>query len=57
MALATLILPHIGAGDDEMLVCGMALGYADTDAAVNTFPHAARAGARLYALAGLRSYF
>jgi nitroreductase len=33
----TLILPHIGAGDDEMLVCGMALGYADTDAAVNTF--------------------
>jgi hypothetical protein len=24
-----IILPHIGAGADEMLVCGMALGYAD----------------------------
>jgi nitroreductase len=32
-----LILPHIGAGDDEMLVCGMALGYADESAAVNGF--------------------
>jgi len=34
---AKIILPHIGAGDDEMLVCGMALGYADETALVNTF--------------------
>ena len=34
---AGIILPHIGAGDDEMLVCGMALGYADESALVNTF--------------------
>lgn len=34
---ARIILPHIGAGDDEMLVCGMALGYADESALVNTF--------------------
>jgi nitroreductase len=34
---AKIILPHIGAGDDEMLVCGMALGYADEAALVNTF--------------------
>lgn len=34
---ARIILPHIGAGDDEMLVCGMALGYADEAALVNTF--------------------
>jgi nitroreductase len=32
-----IILPHIGAGPDEMLVCGMSLGYADVDAPVNTF--------------------
>lgn len=32
-----IILPHIGAGPDEMLVCGMALGYADETAVVNTF--------------------
>ncbi len=32
-----IILPHIGAGPDEMLVCGMALGYADGAALVNTF--------------------
>jgi len=32
-----VILPHIGAGPDEMLVCGMALGYADAGAVVNTF--------------------
>ena len=32
-----IIMPHIGAGPDEMLVCGMALGYADTSAVVNTF--------------------
>lgn len=34
---ASLILPHLGAGPDEMLVCGMALGYADTDQPVNSF--------------------
>jgi nitroreductase len=34
---ASIILPHIGAGADEMLVCGMALGYADASALVNTF--------------------
>jgi len=32
-----IILPHIGAGPDEMLVCGMALGYADESEVVNTF--------------------
>lgn len=32
-----IILDHIGAGPDEMLVCGMALGYADEAAVVNTF--------------------
>jgi nitroreductase len=34
---AKIILPHLGAGPDEMLVCGMALGYADESAVVNTF--------------------
>ena len=34
---AKIVLPHIGAGPDEMLVCGMALGYADGSALVNTF--------------------
>ena len=32
-----IILPHIGAGADEMLVCGMSLGFADETALVNTF--------------------
>ena len=32
-----IILPHIGAGEDEMLVCAMALGFADETALVNTF--------------------
>lgn len=32
-----IILPHLGAGPDEMLVCGMALGYADEAEVVNTF--------------------
>ena len=31
-----IVMPHIGAGPDEMLVCGMALGYADASAVVNT---------------------
>lgn len=34
---SSIVLPHIGASDKEMLVCGMALGYADPDAVVNTF--------------------
>jgi len=34
---SSIVLPHIGAGADEMLVCGMALGYADKDAVVNSF--------------------
>ena len=33
---AKIIMPHIGATPDEMLVCGMALGYADQSALVNT---------------------
>ena len=37
-----IILPHIGAGPNEMLVCGMALGYADETAVVNSF-HTPRA--------------
>ena len=32
----SIILPHIGAGVGEMLVCGMALGYADETDKVNT---------------------
>lgn len=31
-----LIMPVLGAGEDEMLVCGMALGYGDENAIVNT---------------------
>ena len=34
---AKIILPHIGAGPDEMLVCGMSLGYADLSDKVNRF--------------------
>lgn len=34
---AKIILPVIGAHDNEMLVCGMALGYADKNEIVNTF--------------------
>jgi nitroreductase len=32
-----IILSHIGAGDQEMLVCGMALGFADPTDLVNDF--------------------
>jgi len=32
-----IILPHIGAGENEMIVCGLSLGYADEEALVNTF--------------------
>lgn len=34
---AKIILPHISAGAGEMLVCGMALGYADPSDKVNSF--------------------
>jgi nitroreductase len=34
---ARIILPHIGAGPDEMLVCGMSLGYAKLEERVNGF--------------------
>jgi nitroreductase len=34
---ANIVMPHIGAGDDELLVCGMALGYADASDKVNSF--------------------
>jgi nitroreductase len=34
---AKIILPHVGATTDEMLVCGMALGYADESDKVNSF--------------------
>ena len=34
---AKIILPHVGAGENEMLVCGMALGYADESDIVNTY--------------------
>lgn len=34
---AKIILPHVGAGADEMLVCGMSLGYADETDKVNSF--------------------
>ena len=34
---AKIVLPHIGAGPDEMLVCGMSMGYADESALVNSF--------------------
>ena len=34
---AKIILPIIGAKENEMLVCGMALGHADKNEIVNTF--------------------
>jgi nitroreductase len=34
---ARIILPHIGAGENEMLICGMSLGWADEHDIVNTF--------------------
>lgn len=33
----SIVLDVLGAGDDEELVCGMSLGYADPDHIVNTF--------------------
>ncbi len=32
-----IILPHVGAGEGELLLCGMSMGYADPGAHVNTF--------------------
>lgn len=32
-----IVMPLLGASDDEMLVCGMSLGYADESALVNSF--------------------
>ena len=34
---ARIILPHVGASDNEMPVCGLSLGYADPADPVNTF--------------------
>jgi nitroreductase len=34
---AKIILPHVGAAPGDMLVCGMALGFADDAALINTF--------------------
>jgi len=36
-SFARIILPHVGARETEMLVCGMSLGYADLDAPINGF--------------------
>jgi nitroreductase len=37
LGYSALVMPHIGALDNEMLVCGMSLGWADEAALVNTF--------------------
>lgn len=37
LAFSKIIMPHIGAGPGEMLVCGMSMGYADESALVNQF--------------------
>lgn len=34
---SSIVLPHLGAGESEMLVCGMALGWADASDKVNSF--------------------
>lgn len=34
---ASIVLPHVGAADNEMMVCGMSLGYGDPTDTVNTF--------------------
>ena len=34
---SSIILPHVGAGEAEMLVCGLSLGFADESAVVNRF--------------------
>ena len=42
-----IILPIVGASEDEMMVCGMSLGYADESALVNTF-HTPRVAAETF---------
>ena len=37
LAFSKIVLSHIKAGPDEMLVCAMSLGYEDETALVNTF--------------------
>ena len=37
LAFSKIIMPHVGAGPGEMMVCGISLGYADASALVNTF--------------------
>jgi nitroreductase len=37
LGYSNIIVPHIGAGANEMLVCGMSLGWADEKEKVNTF--------------------
>jgi nitroreductase len=37
LAFSKIIMPYVGAGPGEMMVCGMSLGYADASALVNTF--------------------
>jgi nitroreductase len=32
-----IVRKHLGIGEDQMVVCGMAIGYADPDALLNTF--------------------
>ncbi len=34
---SSIVLPHIGATPEEMLVCGMAIGHADESALVNSY--------------------
>ena len=36
-SFASIVKPHVGANDDEMMVCSMALGHADAAAKVNLF--------------------
>ena len=36
-ALANFVLEEIGAEPNELLVCGMAIGYADEQSIVNSF--------------------
>lgn len=34
---ASIVLPHVGAGPEEILICGMSLGHADPSAPINRF--------------------
>jgi len=46
-AYSSIIYPIIGAGPDEMMVCGMSLGHADESARVNQY-HTARESAESF---------